>query len=379
MAFYEQQILEYLQAHKEEIFSDLLELVKAPSPSAQPELSNQCAAALRKIVKERLGLEPDRVISQPTAGDHLVYRYGTQEQQILVLGHYDTVWEKDQLPIVEKEGALYGPGVLDMKSGDISVIWSLKACKELNIPLDKQICVLFNSDEEPGSHTSRHAIEEEAKKSLAALIAEPAANNGDLKSGRKGVRFYGVEITGKAAHAGNDPLGGASAIKEAAHQILYIQSLSDYEKGTTLNVGVIKGGSQPNVIPDFCRLEVDLRTTTVAEAKRIHELLSNLKPVDPKCTIKLDDNDEGRLPFEETPESLKLFQTASECAQRLGFQVGKAFVGGGSDGNLTSSVGCPTLDGLGAVGSGMHALNEHLDTESYLPRIAMLAGLLTQL
>ncbi len=379
MAFYETQILDYLNAHRTEIFEDLLKLVKAQSPTRNLALTSQCTTTLRELVKARLGLEP-QVFSQPDAADHLQFTYGTQAEQILLVGHYDTIWEADQIPLRETDDEIYGPGIFDMKAGVIAHIWAVKACKELDIPLDKKLVLFFNSDEETGSHTSRAPIEQLARQSAAAIVTEATeAVTGNIKCARKGVRFYSLEITGKASHAGNDPFGGASAINEAAHQILAIHALTDKVSGTTLNVGVIHGGTRPNIIADHVHLEIDLRTATMAEAERVHQQILNLKPNDPRCTLQLDYSDPGRPPLENNAANQRLYEVAKDCASRLGFALGKTAVGGGSDGNFTSAVGCPTLDGMGAVGDGPHAIHEHIKKEPYLTRIALLAATITQL
>lgn len=372
-----QAIQAYIQQHGEQILEDVKALVRCESPTTDKALADACARAITQLVESRLGV-PATVYAQPQRGDHVCFTMGEGEEQILLLCHYDTVWDEGRLPLRQEGDRLYGPGVLDMKSGLVACIWAMKACQALNLP-HKKLCLLCTSDEEVGSQTSRALIEQIAKQSVAVLCAEPAeAVTGNLKTARKGTSAYTMQIYGKAAHAGNDPQGGVSAVEEMARQILYLHGLTDFERGTTVNAGVAHGGSRPNIIAEHAMLEIDVRTWTVEEAQRIDALIRGRKPTREGLRIEVQGGI-GRPPLELTPRNRALFERAQACARALGLALSGSAVGGGSDGNFTSALGVPTLDGLGAVGDGPHAEREHIEVSKFLPRVTLLAGLLTSL
>ncbi|MFB5192547.1 M20 family metallopeptidase [Alicyclobacillus fastidiosus] len=365
---------EYLQSHEREIIASLKELVLAESPTRHKELVDSCGATLTKLFQQHLGLEPE-VIPQSTVGNHLKFSYGSGEAQLLILAHFDTVWQPGRLGYRVDGDRIFGPGVLDMKGGLIQALWALKSLKDLNVALNKKIVVLCNSDEEIGSPTSRSLIEEEARKSQAVFVVEPAeANSGALKTARKGVSMYRLNISGRSAHAGNHHEGGVSAVLELARQIEFLEGLTDYEVGTTLNVGVAKGGTQSNVVPEHAEAHVDVRTVTLQEAKRVANIMANLKPTLEGATVSVSGGI-NRPPMERTEHTARLYQVAKEIAHRLRFELPEALVGGGSDGNFTAALGVPTLDGLGAVGDGPHAEYEHI----YVPALTQRSGLLAEL
>ena len=372
-----QEIQAYIRQNGEQILEDVKALVRCESPTTDRALANACAHAIVELVDERLGV-PATVHEQQERGSHVCFTMGEGEEQILLLCHYDTVWDKGRLVLRQEGDKLYGPGVLDMKSGLVACIWAMKVCQELNLP-HKKLCLLCTSDEEVGSQTSRALIEQIAKESVAVLCAEPAeAITGNLKTARKGTSAYTVRIFGKAAHAGNDPKGGVSAVEEMAKQILYLHGLTDFEKGTTVNAGVASGGTRPNIIAEAAALEIDVRTWTMEEAQRIDALIHGLKPTREGIRIEVEGGI-GRPALELTEANQALFQTAQAVAGQLGLPLAGAAVGGGSDGNFTSAVGVPTLDGLGAVGDGPHAEREHIEVSKLLPRVMLLAGLISAL
>ncbi|MCF0110354.1 MAG: M20 family metallopeptidase, partial [Erysipelotrichaceae bacterium] len=285
-------------------------------------------------------------------------------------GHYDTVHPAGSFPVKTEGNKLYGPGVYDMKSGLVAGIWCVKACQDLGLPLNKKLVFVFNGDEETGSAESKEIIAQYAKEASAAVILEPSTDSGNLKTGRKGILHLYVTIHGKAAHAGNNHAEGVNAIEEMAREIVAIQSLTDYEAGTTVNVGVCSGGSKVNVVPDLALFEVDCRFKTKAERQRVWDAVTNLSVFDCRTTREVSGG-AGKMPMEETEENLKLFETAKECAAMAGLDVDHEFVGGGSDGNEISAMGIPTIDGMGAYGANAHSREEYIDTAQYIQRIAM--------
>lgn len=374
----QQKIVDYVTENGQQILEDLKALVRAESPTDNKGLVDECGKAIAALVAQRLGLEPT-VYPQEKRGDHLSFTLGDGPEQVLILAHFDTVWDKGRLTLRQEGDKLYGPGVLDMKGGLVAAIWAMKACKELGLPLQKRVCLLCTADEEVGSGTSRALIEQKALESAVVLCAEPSeAVTGNLKTARKGTGKYTVTITGKASHAGNDPQGGVSAVEEMAKQTLYLHGLTDYEKGTTVNVGVAKGGTRANIVAEGAVMEVDVRTWSLEEARRIDGLIQGIRPTREGVVIRVEGGI-GRPALEFTPANQKAFAIARQAAEELGQTIAGTAVGGGSDGNFTSAVGIATLDGLGAVGDGPHAEREHIEVSRYLPRVALLTNLLTKL
>ncbi len=372
------RIKEYVEAHEQEIIGDLVELTKAQSPTTCKELADACGQKIRELVKERVGID-GTIYPQEKRGDHMSFTLGEQKEQILMLAHFDTVWDKDALPLRQEGDVLYGPGAYDMKAGLVSAIWAMKICKELELPLQKRLCLLCNSDEEVGSGTSQALIEEKARESAAALCLEPSqGQTGNLKTARKGTGKYVVTVHGRAAHAGNEPEKGVSALEEAARISLFLHSLTDLEKGTTVNVGVSHGGTRANIVAAQAEMEIDVRTWTMEEAQRIDGIIKGLKPSREGITLKVE-GDIGRPALEFTPRNQQLFALAQKTAEEMGLSVEGAFVGGGSDGNFTSALGIPTLDGLGAVGQGAHAQYEQVQLSAWLERVALLTQLVTRI
>jgi glutamate carboxypeptidase len=240
-----------------------------------------------------------------------------------------------------------------------------------------KLVYLLTSDEEIGSPTSRELIEAEARRSSYCLVLE-GSRKGPLTTWRKGVGRFELEITGVAAHAGVDPEKGASAIEELARQIQILHAMTDLTRGITVNVGVISGGERSNVIAPYARAEIDLRVMTRADGEALTQKILSLPPQLPGCQVRVTGGI-NRWPFEETPAGLDLFEKARAIAQGLGFEVGMIGSGGGSDGNFTSALGVPTLDGLGALGYGAHALSEHVVLDALPLRAALVAELLVQL
>lgn len=373
----EQKILTYLKAHEAEIFEDLKTLVLAEASTSDIEALAETRKVLERLITERTGAET-YVYQAPNGHDLVRFEIGEGEEKILLIGHYDTVHLIGSLKYYAEGNKLYGPGVTDMKSGLISAIWTARAYRELGIDPGKKLVFIFNGDEETGSNESSDIICELAKGAKAALVCEPCVGNGNLKTGRKGNIKFNVTIHGKASHAGNAHKEGINAIEEMANEVLFIQKLTDYEAGTTVNVGVCEGGTKVNVVPAQAEFSVDCRYKTMAEGERIRREIRNLAVTVPGASREVDVV-EGKLPMEESPANMALFEIAKECGEKLGLSFTHEFVGGGSDGNSVSAMGIPTLDGLGGWGDGAHSAAEYLLIDQYIPRIALLASLILKI
>ncbi|MFD1851135.1 M20 family metallopeptidase [Oceanobacillus bengalensis] len=372
------RIKEYIVQHKDQILADIRYIVEAESPSNNKKLTDACGRRIQDLFRRYFNYQAAEIVEEKY-GNHLRFEYGTGKETILLLSHFDTVWNKGDLIFKVEENKVYGPGVLDMKGGLIQAIWAIKALVDLEIPLNKRIVFLCTSDEEVGSPSSKHVIEMEAKISNYALVMEPpVVGSGALKTGRKGSSRYFIDIKGKAAHAGNNHKDGISAIKEAAEQIVFLESLTDYKKGTTINVGSVKGGGKLNVVPDTATIGINIRVKTNEEQKRIDRIVKSLAPHQEGLTLKVRGG-MNRPPMNRNKEGAKLFKLARKVARDLDMDLKEAYVGGGSDGNLTANMGVPTLDGLGAVGKGIHAKNEHILINEIPNRTALLCKLIGSL
>jgi len=378
-----QRILNYMHEHQSDCQQLLQSIVERESPSLDKAATDQLVDFLAgKLVS--LGCEVTR-LSQRDFGDHLLARYWPErcgpapEGQLLVLCHIDTVWpvgEVSRRPFRIEGGNAYGPGVEDMKGGVTQALMALQAFNDLNLCPARPVVLLFNTDEEVGSPTSRPHIEAEARKSQAAFVLEPAVSTeGMIKTFRKGVGMFKVKVQGRAAHAGADHQRGVNAIEEMARQVLAIQVMTDYAVGTTLNVGVISGGSRSNVVPALAEASVDCRVSSAAEGDRVVQAMLGLKPVNPAATLTVSGG-LNRPPMERTPAIVAMFERARTFAAEMGFALGEAGTGGGSDGNFTAALGTPTLDGMGAVGDGGHAVDEYLILRFMPERAALLVRLL---
>lgn len=370
----------YLERNKPELIKVLQEVVELESPSNDKQ-------AVDKLVNylAQMNSCPDiktEIIPQQEVGNCLRIEWGSGSEQILLLCHLDTVWPLGELarrPVKIEDGKMYGPGVYDMKGGTIQAFFALRALRELGIKTDKRIVFFCNSDEETGSKYSRVQIEAEALRSKWVLVPEPTTGpEGAVKVWRKGAANYHLSITGRAAHAGTDHEKGANALHELAHQILKLEGMTDYGVGTTVNVGVAQGGSVSNVVPEFAAAEVDVRVKVMDEAHRIEKEILALTPVLKGTSIKVSGK-LNRPPMEATDGNMALYAHAKTLAKELGFELKASGVGGASDGNFTSALGIPTLDGIGAVGDGAHALHEHVDLDTIVPRTALMVKLLSNL
>lgn len=358
----------------------LRQLAAIESPSFDKAAVDTCAA----FVAEQLrALEADvTIVPQTTAGNQIQATWpgADPSTQFLTLCHLDTVWPIGTLagmPLREENGKLFGPGVYDMKAGTAILLTTLRVLRETGLQPKHPVRMLFTSDEEVGSVTSRDLIEAEARRSLLTIALEPALANGQIKTFRKGVGDFTVVAHGRAAHAGGDHQKGINAIEELAYHIPALQRLTDYTTGTTINVGLIKGGSASNVVPERAEMEVDFRISQMAEIDRVVTAIQGLQPVLNGARLEISGG-LNRPPMEHNATMVKTFEQAQRLAASIGLTLEEGSTGGGSDGNFTAGLGIPTLDGMGAIGDGAHATHEHVVIASLAERAALLATILTQ-
>jgi glutamate carboxypeptidase len=298
--------------------------------------------------------------------------------QVMALGHGDTVWPKGTLntmPFRESDGRLWGPGVLDMKAGLACFVFAMRALRERDVPVPHNVILQINSDEETGSHTSRELTEKNALLSKAVLVLEPGTGlTGKLKTSRKGIGDYRLRVRGVASHAGVDFEKGASAVVELARQIEKIAGFTDLQRGITVNPGTITGGTRSNVIAETAETHIDMRVPRLRDAAALEGKFRRLRPFDPRCSLELTGG-LNRPPMERTKGVADLFRLARKQAAGMGLELEESATGGGSDGNFTAALGVPTLDGLGAVGEGAHAVHESVLVDRLEDRTELLARL----
>ena len=374
------QILTYLKSQQEVMLDLLAQWVNQDSPTYnKPAVDTMGRMITQSFVEAGGSLTVTH--SQPEMGDHYTVTYGEGKRQILLLCHFDTVWPLDEAqkrPFAIENGHGTGPGVHDMKGGILIALFALKALQHLQLKPRYKLVFLFTSDEEIGSPTSRALIETEGERSNYCLVLEGSHNKSRLTTARKGVGRFKLEVTGIPAHSGVEPQKGTSAIEELAHQIQILHAMTDFERGVTVNVGVISGGERPNIVAPLATAEIDLRVMTQADGEEFTQKILGLQPHQSGCQVRVSGGI-NRGPFEETPAGLALFEKARVIAQDLGFTVEKFSSGGGSDGNLVAALGVPTLDGLGSLGGGAHALTEYTILDALPLRAALLAELIMQL
>jgi glutamate carboxypeptidase len=350
-------------------------LVVSESPSPDKARCDACADAIADLFQQRLGVAAVRH-RRPDAGDHLEIRIGEGTEPIVLLCHHDTVWPEgtlERLPFRVDGDRVTGPGSYDMKAGIVEAAFALEQARP-----KRPVVVLSTSDEEIGSASSRALIEDTARHAVAVLVLEPAASGGAIKTARKGIADFILEVDGRAAHAGTEPEQGISAIEELAHQVLALKVLADPASGTTINVGVVQGGTRPNVVAAGARAEIDVRFTRAAEADRVVAAIQGLRPQVEGAHLRIRGGVD-RPPMERGPGVIRLGQLAQALAADVGFRLAEASVGGASDGNFTAAMGVPTLDGLGPDGGGAHADSEHVLVESWLLRTQLLRLLIEAL
>lgn len=378
-----QRRLAYFNERRNEIVSTIRELVEIESPSDNKAAVDRVAEAVAHKFSQLSGKVKVDVRVHPAKdfGNHLQIDFAgkSSAKPVLLLGHYDTVYPLGTLatmPCRAVGNKLTGPGVLDMKSGIALMLQALAALQEWHGGLPRPVTVLLVSDEEVGSDSSRAITESLAKKAAAVLVLEPSYGfQGAVKTARKGVGEYLVKVTGKASHAGLDFQKGVNAILELARQIERISSFTDLKKGLTVNVGIVSGGSRTNVVPAEAAAQVDVRIARIKDAAGIDKKMRSLRPFNRKCKIEITGGI-NRPPMERTAGVAALYAQAVAIARELGWKLGEAAVGGGSDGNFTAGLGIPTLDGLGGVGDGAHATHEHILISELPRRAALIAGLI---
>ncbi len=373
-----QSVLQWLTGRQRAMVECVRELVSRESPTHDKVACDKLSSYLA-VQFERLDGQV-KIHREDLTGDHLQVDFAGDERRapLLLLGHLDTVYDVgtiESMPWREEDGRLYGPGGFDMKSGIVQMMFALAALREIRGGLPRPVKVLLVSDEEAGSDSSRAITESVARQCRAVLVCEPSGPEGALKTARKGVGSFTVKVTGQASHSGLDFEKGQSAILELAHQILAIAELIDVARGTTLNVGVIRGGTRTNVVAAEAVAEVDLRIARKTDGATMERKIRRLRAVNRKCKLEIEGGI-NRPPLERTKQVAALFEVARKIASDLGFGLEEIAVGGGSDGNFTAGIGIPTLDGLGAVGEGAHAPHESVIAAELPRRAALLAGLI---
>jgi len=371
------QLHDAVAAQQPWLLQHLRALVEIESPSDDPAAVNRANDFVADLAGDLAGGRARRH-RQTTFGDLLELRFGplrSKRKPLLLLGHLDTVWPLGTLrsmPWREADGRLWGPGVLDMKAGVVMALAALRALRQLGVA--PPVTLLLNSDEEVGSTVSRPLTEQLARQSSAVFVLEPAQGLA-YKTARKGVGQYDLHVTGVASHSGVDFARGHSAIREMARLVETVSGFTDLRRGRTVNCGVIRGGTRSNVVAADAWAEVDVRIAKTADAPRVEKLFRSLKVTDPECRLEITGGI-NRPPMERTPGTVALFRQARSLAAGLGFALDEAATGGGSDGNFTSALGVPTLDGMGAVGDGAHAAHESIVREHLAPRTALLAAMI---
>ena len=362
--------------------------VEIESPSTDADAVNRIVDLVEADLVSA-GLETERVPGRDGFGDHLLARtpWDTNEAGIMVLGHLDTVWSMGTLdvrPFRVEDGKAFGPGIYDMKGGAYLICEAIKTIMGQSISegYDKPplpITVVFVSDEEVGSPTSREVIENETKRSKYVLVFEPARPpHGAAVTTRSGWGRFRVRVRGRAAHAGSDHRLGRSAIAELARQIVKLEAMIDYERGVSINVGTVRGGTRPNVVPEEAEADVDLRFSNADDADELEQAVLGLAPIGEDIEVEVLGGI-NRPPFERSEGGMALFERAKAVAADTGIDLQEAWTGGVSDGNFAAALGIPTLDGLGVIGAGAHAEHEHIVVDRLAERSAFLLRLLRSL
>ncbi len=364
----------------------LKQAVEIESPtSSKPHVDRMAAFFAREFARAHGTV---RVLKHPAAGSSVIAEFwghskaapAKRRKRILLLGHIDTVWDAGTLarmPFRISKGRAHGPGILDMKSGIVIGLWAIRALRALKVTPSSPIRFFLNSDEEVSSLAFRKLILAEARGARAVLVLEPAADHGALKTARKGVGEFQITVHGRSAHAGINPAAGVNAIAELSRLLLRIEKLARPKQGLTLNVGVMHGGTRSNVIPELAWAAVDVRIPRASDQKIIERRIHSMKPCNPQARLEILGGI-NRPPMEHA-RAAGLFLKAKKLGRQMGMKIEEACTGGGSDGNFTAALGIPTLDGLGGVGDGAHALHEHVVIAELPRRAALLAALIAAL
>ena len=372
----------YFQDHLPEMLEFLRWLVEQESMTGCAQAATRLAENLASRLSE-VGAHVE-LVDEPRYGSALLAHLdggAGEHRHLMVVGHLDTVWPLGTLASrpfrIDGDRAL-GPGVFDMKAGVALAFFALRAVRDLNRRLRGPVTILMTCDEESGSPGSRSIVEAEAQKARAALVLEPPIPGGALKTSRKGVAELELIVRGRSAHAGNDPAAGINAITELAHQVLAINALNDHERGTTVSVGVVRGGVIQNVIPAEATASIDLRFATDDEGERVMKAIGALQPVLQGARLEVHGS-VNRPPMVRTTAIGLLFEHARRLASELGFELSEGAVGGGSDANFIAALGVPVLDGLGVDGADAHAEGEHIIISDLPRRAALLSRLIETL
>jgi glutamate carboxypeptidase len=375
------EFLRLLKPRLQDMLGVLRRFVEAESPSLEKKAADHCCGLIAEEWRNR-DARVER-LAQKHRGDILRITHTPGKSrpsgQLLVLGHYDTVYSTGTLrkmPFRVSAGKAYGPGTFDMKAGIVQALFALETLQRSKTSLTKRLVFLWTSDEEIGSESSRKILEAEARRSDAVFVLEPSFGpRGLLKTARKGVGQAELIVHGRASHAGLAPEEGVNAIHELAQQLTRIAKWNDVRRGITINAGIIEGGSRTNVIPERARAVLDLRALRVSDMRSLENRLHDLSPLQHGAKLEITGGFD-RPPLERKM-SATLFARAQLLAKQMPLALGECTVGGGSDGNFTAALGVPTLDGLGAVGDGAHSSHEHVLINTMPARAALLAALLT--
>lgn len=373
-----QALRAYCESELNALLLCLQKAVEIESPSLnKPAVDHMATFFAEEFTKRGAHV---KLLDHPTAGSAVVAEFwgsASGARPILLLGHLDTVWEIGtlvQMPFQLREDRAYGPGIFDMKSGIVCGLFALQALAALKVTPSCPVRFFLNADEEVSSMAFREELLAEARGARAALVLEPAAAHGALKTARKGVGEFQIAVHGRSAHAGINPSAGVNAISELARQILRIEKLARPKRGLTVNVDVIQGGTRVNVIPELAVARVDVRVPTARDRETIETRMRALTPIHPEVKVEVAGGI-NRPPMERKM-ARALFRKAWELGSQMGLELKEAATGGGSDGNFTAALGIPTLDGLGGCGDGAHARHEHVIVPELPQRAALLAALI---
>ena len=370
--------LRYLESRVDALVATIREFAEVESPSDDKSSGDRMGAILAAKFEALGGRARIHRAEKYADNVQIDFPGASNAKPVLLLGHFDTVYPLGTLakmPCRVEKDRLYGPGVLDMKGGVALMLLAIEALQKWHGSLPRPVTVFIVSDEEVGSYSSRAITESLARASAGVLVLEPAAGHGAVKTARKGVGEYTLTVQGIASHAGLDPGAGHSAIVELARQIGVLWKMNDLKQGLSVNPGVIAGGTRTNVVASNAAVEIDVRIKTAKQASGLDRKLRGLKPFDKKCKLTMDGGI-NRLPMERTAGVATLYKKAQAVAQQIDWKLEEAAVGGGSDGNFTAGIGVPTLDGMGTVGDGAHAVHEHIIISELPRRALLLAGMI---
>jgi glutamate carboxypeptidase len=375
---------EHFVSRQHELLAMTCALVEAESPSGDKDGNSAVVSLLAAAASSISSVSSVERFTSEEFGEHLIVRAFTKSETtrpVLVLGHTDTVHPRGTIkerPWRAAGNRIYGPGIFDMKVNCAVALEALRACEAVGLKPRSAVTILLTCDEETGSPTGRPLVEEEAKKSRAALVIEPPASGGRVKTARKGTGMFTIEVKGRAAHAGLDPEKGVSAVLELAKQTVQLHELNDPVDGTTVTVNVVHGGTHSNVIPADARAEVDMRFTSNDAGAKTERRILSIMPFDQGASVAVNGGI-NRPPLERSQQVKALYAHARALSSFLDFDLGEASVGGASDGNFVAALGVPVLDGLGVQGDGAHAAHEHIFCDDIPTRGALLAGLIATL